>query len=135
MKSMQNDDRIVVDIVSRQALVILIGEPRMANASQDSMEKALMDIVDTYWTVRVLREWDRARWTPSRPIGEREILALFILEQGGKQAFLERELGGVLGLPTSSASDMVKKLMHLGLIERREKGQTDAREKPLILTD
>lgn len=102
----------------------------MTDTAQTILDESLTNIIETYWIVRVLREWEKAKWQPANPIGEREILALIVLEQGGKQEFLERELGGILGLPTSTTSDLVQKLVKLNLVERAERG---GRDKPLTI--
>lgn len=89
---------------------------------------------DVSLRVRVLKAWENAHAPYAPQFTERELLALEFMEQFSTGApVTETVLADVFGLATSSASDLVRKLVAKDTIDKGS-DDVDARQRPLTLT-
>ena len=81
--------------------------------------------------VRILRTWQAAHASGAAKFDERQLLALEILTTFGEQT--EATLGNTLGIASSSATELTKRLVEEGVVKKKEHTK-DQRSKLLQLT-
>lgn len=89
-------------------------------------------LYDTSLKVRLLREHEKNTTAGQDELSSRELLACELIQSYGP--LLERQLGTILGLQSSSLADLVTGLCKRGLVHK-DTGKEDRRRRPLKLTD
>jgi DNA-binding MarR family transcriptional regulator len=94
-------------------------------------KEALTLMFDVSLSVRILRSWEQAHAARTAEFSERELLALEIIEQFPEVT--ESELANILGLASSSASELVRRLGSAGVVGKTG-SDSSTRGRPLTLT-
>jgi DNA-binding MarR family transcriptional regulator len=98
------------------------------------INEALAGLIQTVFVLQILQAWESGKYKPKSPLSDADQLALMLLKLSGESSMIERGIGGMLGLPSSSASDLVKRLLKLHVVSRNENKSEDTRAKPIALT-
>jgi DNA-binding MarR family transcriptional regulator len=96
---------------------------------KDSLLALLFDIS---LKVRILRAWQSAHASATAKFDERQLLTLELLSSFGSQT--EASIANTLGMASSSATEMTKKLGEVGVVEVKNH-PTDKRSRVLELTE
>jgi DNA-binding MarR family transcriptional regulator len=91
--------------------------------------EALKRIFSISLRARILRSWQSSNQARDQAFSEREMLAMELIND--YPPITEKSLTKIFGLSFSSASDILKRLKELDIVDIREKG----RGKPLALTE
>ncbi len=84
--------------------------------------------------IRIFREWQTAKTASDKEFSEREIITLELINVFDKIAITEKKLSMIFGLTPSSVTDIAKRLISYGLIEKEVDEKDVTRGKALRIT-